>query len=827
MSQKNNFIVIDTEGKNELNEIAIVNSQGQLIYEAFAREYDAHYEIQLNRKPLQQIVNDFIQIAQNKLVICHSAEHDLRVLKNSFFRVKIDWQNFEFTCTYKLARKYFHNLSSYSLEYLSKKLNLKVNNKYFNSEQAHTARYDTEFTYQLYQKIMQQQTLQVAKNKTNPFSSSRVDTPFQNHPDLTSIYQNQFTTLKTIIDEIKNDFNHQTKGAVVIGEPGTGKTHLMMRLANELLEQNRLLFIRQPNNSNTVIYHTYSRILESLVEEVGQSGYTQLEYLLSNSFVKLIKSYFIVSPNKKDRDILEATTDKALKLYDILGKEGTQNKRKSWEYIERITTEWWLKRYGAAGYSLEIIKGIIKFCAYSDANYKRLVTRWLAADNLEEDELNKIGLSNWNEEMSKEAFSLEAIAVLSKFSLLDEPLIIVFDQLEGLGLAHNKTLLQKFGEAIKEIFTHVPNSLIILNLFPDRWQQFQQVFDNSIVDRISQNKVILENPSQSELKQILQIKAQSVGIDLETLFTSEELKDIINQNSIRGVLNRAYDYYRFRVYGVALAKKTSTETSQQTERSSAQVLQSLENQILQLQQGLQNIAQEFNILKRLEFKVKSIENKQTDSSSHHIALENTKKRAKSDLHQPSNTIDLRKKQKIIKYLEREKKQLEDKYQRPQIVEDSDDIGKLRTITEAFKSINNLEIDHLRLGKKKLPEHLAIENKSNKTCIGFLQVSNTSFTARIKNWNSLVIEHKDTNFLLLRDIRQSAITGKTGKEEIAKLNHADNGEFIIIGRENRISFELIYKAIVDLQNKDLDLTLETALPILISYFQNYWLTKILL
>ena len=124
-------------------------------------------------------------------------------------------------------------------------------------------------------------------------------------------------------------------------------------------------------------------------------------------------------------------------------------------------------------------------------------------------------------------------------------------------------------------------------------------------------------------------------------------------------------------------------------------------------------------------------------------------------------------------------------------------------------------------------HFLIKNKSEQTCIGFLQVGSTSFTARIKNWNSLVVEHKNTNFILLRDIRQSAITGKAGKEEIAKLNHADNGEFIVIGRENRINFELIYKVIVDLQNKDLDLALETALPILNSYFQNYWLTKILL
>ena len=62
-----------------------------------------------------------------------------------------------------------------------------------------------------------------------------------------------------------------------------------MRLAKELLKVNRLVFIRQPNNSDAIIYHIYSRILESLVEKVPDNNYTQLENLLANSFFKIVK----------------------------------------------------------------------------------------------------------------------------------------------------------------------------------------------------------------------------------------------------------------------------------------------------------------------------------------------------------------------------------------------------------------------------------------------------------------------------------------------------------------------------------------------------------
>jgi len=120
------------------------------------------------------------------------------------------------------------------------------------------------------------------ENKPNPFSNSRVDTPFQNHTDLKEIFYDEFERLKSLIADIKNDVeNHQSQGVVVTGEPGAGKTHLMMRLAKERLKSNRLLFIRQPNNINSVLYHIYSRVLESFVEQVPNSPYSQVEHLLA------------------------------------------------------------------------------------------------------------------------------------------------------------------------------------------------------------------------------------------------------------------------------------------------------------------------------------------------------------------------------------------------------------------------------------------------------------------------------------------------------------------------------------------------------------------
>jgi hypothetical protein len=275
-----------------------------------------------------------------------------------------------------------------------------------------------------------------------------------------------------------------------------------MRLAQKLLKSHRLLFIRQPNNPNAVLYHIYSRILESFVEMIPSSHYSQLEYLLAQSFSKITIDFLKKKERitKNQEKILGVLSQEPLNIYTLLGSKNSESKRKNWQWIEKLTREWWSYTYGFGGYSTAIIKGLIKFCSYSDPLKRELVRKWLSGNQLEPSELDQIKLENWAEEISQEDFSLEAISVFSKLSIVDEPLIIIFDQLEGL--KYHEQLLFNFGEAIKEIFTHAPNCLIILNLFPDRWQHFKLFFNDAIVDRVSQYEVVLNKPTDEQLKLI-------------------------------------------------------------------------------------------------------------------------------------------------------------------------------------------------------------------------------------------------------------------------------------------------------------------------------------
>ena len=802
------YLVIDTEGRSELKEIAVINSEGKLVYEAFNCQHPDYVDRGIGGKELKTILGELMAIANDKIVIFHYAEHDLNVLRRSYSRVGLPLPNFsQVRCTYKLAKQ-FYPAAGYSLEYLSQKLNLKVDRQYFDRQQAHVASYDARFTHQLYLAI--QRTMTDTPTQVNPFGSSRVDNPFQTHPDNTHIYHAQYSTLESVIDDIKYDPNHQSKGAVVIGKPGTGKTHLIMRLAQQRLKLNRLLFIPCPNDANTIKYHTYSCILDSLNKPIPETGFNQLEYFLANTFVGIIKSSN--DDTQKIQNILDKIQDNPLRLYEILGGEGTQARRRNWDSIEKFTHDWWLKKYGAAGYASEIIRGIIKFCRYSDPGYKQLIKKWLAADELEPEELAKIGLGSWQEEISKEDFSLDAIAVLGKLSLLHEPLILVFDQLEMLGLEHNRHILLNFGEAVKELFTRVPHSLIIFNLFPYRWQQLQQTFDGSIIDRISQYQIWLESPTTEDIKQILQLKAEAVDADLISLFTPSELQQILSSNSIRGVLNNAAEYFRYKYRNIPLPVKEEVDDLDLSMRSQVlSRLANLEAQQNRIERLLGNIAQAFN-----GFMIPQ-GNESSSEPEASLSLE-----SQSDTPPPLTEKTLE--SKVRDYLTTQRESLEGEYHDAEILLDEKDIGKLQDIIEAFKRITLLETDVLRT-KRILPPHRIV---NHKICVAFLSgCKGSKFTARIQNFNEFVATKEQIKFLLWRDVRSDAINRDTkGNREINKLKATKNGDFKMLTRDNRITLELIYKFISDVYNRDLELDLDTefepALKIVSDRFKDYWL-----
>ncbi|HEY9662906.1 MAG TPA: hypothetical protein V6C65_31060, partial [Allocoleopsis sp.] len=308
---------------------------------------------------------------------------------------------------------------------------------------------------------------------------------------------------------------------------------------------------------------------------------------------------------------------------------------------------------------------------------------------------------------------------------------------------------------------------------------------------------------------ILQLKARSIGIELNTLFSQHELEIILDQPSIRSVLNRAADYYRYAVQGIPPSPPLENPPPS---RTTEQRLDQLEQQFNQFQRAIQSIASALGALYS------------PGSSTAEPEPPNPELR-KPELPEPDRRQpDFQ--QQVIDYLQTQKHLLEEDYDHPQIITANDDLGKLITITEAFRSIQSFEIDYLQLGRRKLPEHRLFRSAQTEIAIGFLYAGGSQFTSLLKNYNEMVLINKDTNFLLWRDVREAPITGKVGLEEIEKLNYSSNGKFVMMQKDDRVNFELMYKLIVDIQNHDLEVNLITALKVLQSELSQDWLIQTL-
>jgi len=746
------FVVVDTEGKDILSEIAIVDKNGELIYEHFVDG------------DLKETLKEIKIILESHIVVAHYAEHDRKIIQNSYESVGMVL-NARYYCTLENSKRVLPKLDSYSLSHLSNVISLKYMGEYFDTNLAHRASYDAAFTYQLYKKILQiERTKKLAKS-VNPFSSSKVDNPFQNHFDDKNLYVKEFETLLYTLEEIKNDPNHQTKSALVLGEAGNGKTHLMMRFVKHVSDTNRFLFVGKPNDKKNILLHIYIRLLESFIQKIDGSKYSQLEYLLAKSFSSIIVKN---SPNKRIKEILE---ENPLNIYTHFGKDGTINRTKNWKSIEKVMKKWYTDSYGFDMISLQLVEALVKYTFYTDENRRNIVIDYLSAKDLNDDQLNYIGLNSNGEDFNKEVFALTAISLFGKLSVFDEPLIISFDQLEAM--SGDDELIEQFVQNLKELITKTPNSLVLLNLFPNRWVEYESMFDGSIVDLIGKTRVILERPSSGDMRKMLIRKARDYGVDLDYIFTSHGIyKDILKYDSIRKVLNKACDYYQNIVHNIPLPKIIELSNDEK--------------------------------IKQLIERVEHLE------SLHQI--KQTKVEVKIDFD-------------IKEYIDKVYQEKNKSYAKKVIIDDKNDLDRLKFICTSIDKLYDISLDFFKI-KRVMPEHVIISTDKHKYVVGFLHLEGRVFVNRIKNFNQLVANHQEYQFRLFRDARENKIKGKVSSDEILKLKNAPKGDFIIMEQESRVIFETLYQLIIDYKNKDIEVSLEDLMKAVCLMFKEFWFCRLI-
>ncbi|MEB3199618.1 MAG: hypothetical protein VKK62_03690 [Synechococcaceae cyanobacterium] len=841
--------ILDTEGSPLLRQVAVLDGRGQLLYEAQVEDPQAEYYAADLIRPLPELLRDLRERLQGCVVVAHHASHDQAILSNSFQHCGLNPPKLEWQCTLEMAQELHPDLGSYGLGSLCDAL--AVGEEPFRRDAAHQAAYDARFTYLLYRHLQRDQHSRRLTQASNPFSSTRVDTPFQHFADERKVHQAAFARLSAVLRSVAGDVNQQSQGAVLLGEPGAGKTHLVMRLAEEVLRRNRLLFVRQPTQAAHVLFHIYSRTLESLVEPVGEGGHSQLDLLLIRALRRIMQE--TGTQTERDREILAALEQEDLQR---LGVEATEARRLRWERLEMRLLRWWADRHSAAGYGRQILQGLLRFCRYTRPDLRESCRRWLATGEREPVERELEGLSAWNEELQREEFSLQALRVVGLLSSLDAPLILVFDQLEGLWQDGNRELLLRFGEVIKELFTHVPHSLVLVTLFPDRWQRFRTDFDGSITDRVGQHLIVLEAPRAEQVEEILDLRLAPLGVRAVELFAAEELEQIVRMPSLRACLNRAAAVFEHRVRGVPLPAPTPPPPP---------TLLSPGEGGLEVVQRLLNLEQELQLLQR---RIRSLERRgpggSGDGSAAATDVEATTRQPDQGLAEeatggaagpgqareqgdgaerstggwltdPGGAGDSGGspyEELFQRYRESCLRGIEQRWQDTPIVDETDDAGKLKQIVLHFRQARPLSVDRLQLGNRRVPDNVLIRMGPCQRCVAFLHTRNsTSVHSRLSNLNQLVVHHRKVQFILMRDASAPQISSKQASAALQAFR-TGSGDGVIrtfvrpLDRERRIALEFTHQLINDIINRDLEIPLAEGLRLLEVHHPQNWIVRLL-
>jgi hypothetical protein len=347
-----------------------------------------------------------------------------------------------------------------------------------------------------------------------PAFVDHVNDPWQMVPDLPEYndraYQRIVRSLEAIERERAAGTEPQSRCILILGEAGSGKTHLLMRAAQRLATSNHILFVRKPTNEESVAQHIWQNIVSSLTRVLPQAsgGRSQMDDLLAHVFSDVLVPEFEQDiAEKPEKAELKKQWVRLLKTdpFNLFNMIGQGEKRLNNLRLLRNRTLRYLKaRHPNVDETVADI--LIKYCFVSREDHKRILLTWLSGQQVSETEAKALGLppawvpdqdgvSDQSLSQQREEHALRAIQSIGVLSTHYHPLILAFDQLEGL--RNERRLTERWSDAVREIITMAPNFLIITCVFPSLWQSwFLDVLNNShnasAAERIAAQTVTLE-----------------------------------------------------------------------------------------------------------------------------------------------------------------------------------------------------------------------------------------------------------------------------------------------------------------------------------------------
>lgn len=587
-----------------------------------------------------------------------------------------------------------------------------------------------------------------------PSFFDRVNTPWDHVPDLEDYNRQAYLrivrALKDLTRSSPDQTGSNTQGVLILGEAGTGKTHLLMRVARNLADTNHILFIRKPNNEEAVAQHIWANVVSSLARTIPTktSVRSQLDDLLAHVFSSVLIPEF-EQDIREDKDAdqkrrwVARLQDDPYNLFNMLG-EG-EKRQDNLDRIRKRTLKY--LQFNHPDVDQTIARVLITYCFVVREDRKRVLLTWLAGQDVDETEAKDLGLpqswvtldetsSDTSTQQQREDQALRAIRTVGILSTHYQPLILAFDQLEGL--RDQPRLTHKWGDAAREIFTMAPNFLVITCIFPSLWETwFSPTLDKSVSERIAQQVVTLDTFGPQHGFKLL-------ATHLEPSFIKHRLPTNI---------------FPF-----------ATEDVQQLCRKSTSPRSFIQAARHDFQSWLDG-----------------------NEASAGFLANSAKTVTQAEIDEVIRTA-------IARFEESSRKSFAS-----EMVLEQDFFGRIRTLTETLltSSGNGVELGKATCRHFVMPPNVIIRHAASETslCLAVMNSEGTSFAARMRNLNKCVKDGDQfTHLLMIRDRRCKRLGAKS--QEHLEEAQSKGATYVQAGQDEMTCLNAVYETLVAVEEHDL-------------------------
>ncbi len=325
--------------------------------------------------------------------------------------------------------------------------------------------------------------------QANPFRRTVVGDPWQDLIDESSIHG-------FVSDELLSNYRDvadsgETRCVLLLGEPGLGKTHLMMRLNRQVGTGGLFVYVEPFGDAGRPFRHILRRIMVSLCRSLDRSGPSNLKRFIGHVISKAMAFVFEKEAPWQGRPLYQKLANNfrsdPLYVFHYLTQPKTQ------AMVANRVIEHLQDKYPQI--DVEFLEVLLRVLT---PELEPIARKWLQGVELPDEDLEKLQVSS---SITDEDRAFDVVRSVGCLAAGYHPLVLVFDQIESLRTANESVgPFVTLGNAIARLRNYVPSTMVVACCLKEAWvERLRTHLERSVCDRMEEYTFTLQTLRKREV----------------------------------------------------------------------------------------------------------------------------------------------------------------------------------------------------------------------------------------------------------------------------------------------------------------------------------------